>query len=209
MPHEELPHCEPLCEVPSANAKPLVCAATIAATCPQSENPTAFASTFPTGPAGVCRGTTLLLSPGIVSPSRPARRHRIIGGALVIQVHRTVAMSKPEQDIPPPVAPAKAPVRCFKCGTFHDQSAQDCVKCGSHLWASCRRCRARNPRTYSLCPKCGNQLRGLFGGALGTFFRSQNQWVRYVLILLAVIAGLWVFASALQFLAGLQLPSRR
>lgn len=110
-------------------------------------------------------------------------------------------MSDPQTNESRPVARVKHPLRCGKCGAFHDREARDCEKCGAHLWSTCGRCRAENPRTYSRCSKCGRRLSRFTTEWIDWLLYSQSPAKRTLMIILAALIGLLVVAAFLHTLA--------
>ena len=111
-------------------------------------------------------------------------------------------MSEPEPNDIKPVARVQNPLRCGKCGTFHDRDVTDCTKCGTHLWVNCRRCRARNPRTYSRCGKCGRRLARLSQEWLDWLLYSESPAKRTLLAVLLALAGLVALTIMLKIMVG-------
>lgn len=117
-------------------------------------------------------------------------------------------MSESQPNVNRPVARVKHPLRCGKCGTFHDREARDCARCGSHLWTTCGRCRAESPRTYSRCSRCGRRLGRFASEWIDWLLYSPSPVKRTLVIILIAIAGLLVVAAVLLAWVGSQGPAK-
>jgi len=106
-------------------------------------------------------------------------------------------MSNESHDPVSPV-PADLQLRCRKCGHKNPRTASVCSRCGKHLYLVCKKCGHRNVRLVRNCTKCGRRLHRPPWHILTRKFKGLSVIEIAILIVLAVII-FWLVQNAFEY----------
>ena len=97
-------------------------------------------------------------------------------------------------------------VSCPHCEHVNDADKITCRRCGTHLYVSCNKCGARNPRVRSSCHECRQRLHRSFWSRVdrrvGQMTRGR---VKIAHIILLIVSVLFVY-KVIVFFSEYQAP---
>ena len=108
---------------------------------------------------------------------------------------RTMSESSTLSPAPTPPRRAGNAVLCPACERLNPLGSETCDRCAQPLFAECRHCGARNPRTCTRCTRCGRNQGKVRRNASGSRWHSPSFWAVLVAgigILLALGLLFWV-----------------
>lgn len=97
-------------------------------------------------------------------------------------------------------------VACPKCEHVNSAEKHTCRRCGAHLYVSCTKCGARNPRVRSSCLDCGQRLHRSRWSSLDRRFSRLTRGKVKLMHIFLLILGIALAYKVVVYLAEYQPP---